>query len=102
MEGAYSRAVEEQLSEETNHLGETVYLEDKIAFWRANIPSAAGLPGVVNLMALQRQLQLNWPLHGEAPEVLMGDLLGWRHADLQDWARTHPGASPTGFSRTVP
>ena len=99
MECGYKRATEEQLEEETNQAGETIYLEEKIQYWRDNIPCAEGLPELRNPMYLQRQMQMVWRAHeiGRAPDskVLMGDLLGWRHADLQHWSRCYPGGSPT-------
>ena len=96
VEAGYQRALEEQPSAATDHLAqETVTLAQKIAFWRRSIPIAGGLPGGDNLMELQRSLQSDFHGPGAAPEVLMGDLVGWRHADLQAFARMHPGESPT-------
>ena len=93
VEGGFTRAAEEQPEQTINHFDEVVYLEEKISFWRRHIPIAGGTPGDLNLMELQRHIQLQWSV--DPPEVLMGDLLGWRQADLIGWMLRHPGASPT-------
>ena len=87
MEAGYARSEEELPASSINHLDEVVLLQDKITFWRRNIPCAEGLrtaaaPGPVNLIALQRQMQLGWAAAAAPPvappENLIGDLVGWR------------------------
>ena len=95
-EGGYQRAGEEQQASEVNSYGETILLQDKIAFWRANIPAAAGFPAPApNLVELQRTLQLGWyAADGVAPPaVLQNNLVGWRQADLHAWTAANPGHS---------
>ena len=65
------------------------------------MPIAAGLRAggapAGNMLELQRTMQLQWAedAHADAPEVLLGDLLGWRQSDLGGWMANHPGASPS-------
>ena len=102
--GGYSRAEDEQAAEEpaaTNLQGQQITLQDKIQYWRAHVPGAAGLRtaagGVPNLLIIQRQLQLgpHTAAGTQAPEVLRGDLCGWRAGDISDWMARFPGVSPT-------
>ena len=94
MESAYNRAEEEQ---------EEGWLQDKIAFWRENIVEAAGRPeGHGNNLLLQQQaLQEQYcadrvgAVALRPGDVLASDWVGWRDADLQDWAEQNPEDSPT-------
>ena len=95
VESGYQRAEEEQEPVVRNHLNEAIRLQDKIAFWRVDIPIAAGLQHRPNMLDLQRRLQVTPRAPGADPEVLHGDLVGWRQSDLQDWAAGHPAASAT-------
>ena len=94
-EGGYMRAAEEHAPAETNEYGESIRLQDKIAFWRANIPAAVGQPGQPNLVEEMRQVQLQWYAADGVlpPAVLFTDLCGWRQYDLEAWAAAHPGRS---------
>ena len=78
-------------------------MRDKIAYWRREIPEAAGVPGAGNLLEIQRELQLppaggfgGTPTYSWTGEVFAGDLLGWRQPDLLEWRALHTGQSPTG------
>ena len=89
VEAGLRHALEELPAETQNSQGETVRLEDKIQFWRDNIPEARGIPEAGNLLVLQRHMQMDasWsqrPPSGSA--VLYGDLVDWRQADLHDYA----------------
>ena len=95
VEAAYSRALEEQPAESTNHHDEVVFLDDKIAFWRAQIPVAAGGAPAGNMLELQRAMQLQGAAADDPPEVLSGDLVGWRQTDLGAWIASHPAAAPS-------
>ena len=107
MEGAYRRALEELPPTAVSPGGQTVHLDEKIAFWRQNIPDAAGatIPDGY-LLEAQRDLQLNGVLGGiAAGTCLHGDLVGWRQTDLCTWRQMHPGVSPTaptGASSSAP
>ena len=94
-EGGYQRATEEQDAAAQNSYGEMILLQDKITFWRNNIPAAAGLPLQPNLVEEQRQLQLTWYAADgmPPPAVLLTDLCGWRQSDLQAWTAANPGRS---------
>ena len=69
----------------------------KIAFWRQNIPEAAGEPTAENLLEVQRALQLeaNWAGGGAGDAVQYGDLIGWRQRDLQDCVEQDPVGTST-------
>ena len=95
MEGSYSRAAEELQPTYTNTYGEVVRLQDKITFWRNNIPEAAGTAGGINLLEEQQRLQVAQP--GLQPDaVLYADWVPWRQYDLLQFHSTSPDLSPTG------
>ena len=77
----------------------TLLLEDKVAFWRRAIPIAAGLRAggapAGNMLELQRTMQLQGAAADDPPEVLSGDLVGWRQTDLGGWIASHPAAAPS-------
>ena len=77
-----------------------MHLQEKIAFWRTNIPDAAGVTVPDGqLLQAQRDLQLQGVLGGiAAGSSLYGDLVGWRQTDLCTWRQMHPGVSPTAPS----
>ncbi len=93
VESGYCRALSEEEGPDDN--GFT--LQQKIHFWRANIPEAAGSPEVANLLEAQRELQIAEEVRQlEGGSVLYGDLVAWRQADLLEWMDYHPAeAQPT-------
>ena len=99
VEGAYRRAVAELEPSRLSQWSEQISLQSKIDFWRQKIPEASGAPGHRNLLEEQRELQLYAvDANGEPqehPEVLIGDLLPWRQADLLEYHEANLWVSPT-------
>ena len=105
VESGYSRATEELPASWTNEVtGETILLQDKIAFWRREIPEATGNPACRNVLLAQRSLQQDTQVVGlletwmQQPIILVGDLAGWRQGDLLDYIRQYPAGSPTTWA----
>ena len=99
VEGAYRRAVAELEPSRLSQWSEQISLQSKIDFWRQKIPEASGAPGHRNLLEEQRELQLYAVDANEEPqehpEVLLGDLVPWRQADLLEYHEANPWVSPT-------
>ena len=91
VEAAYRRARAEALEwgEEDQR-----FLEQKIMFWRTEIPEAIGWEGAPNLLTVQWQLQQgpqNVVLRPRTGDVPFGDLVDWRQwdvADTFDWEQS--------------
>ena len=95
VESGYRRAIKELEPWSWSESQEQVWLEDKIEFWRAQIPEAVGQPGVHNFLLEQQQVQIaSIGLLAQPGELLYGDLVAWRQNDLLDWNLERPGAWP--------
>ena len=106
VEACYRRARLVLEASRPNRSGERIVLEEKIGFWRSEIPEARGRPGVTHFLTAQRVAQLE---AGEdagddhtravatlkSGPVLFGDLVNWSLRDLEDWSYVFPGSSPT-------
>ena len=108
VEGAFRRAGDELEATTLNHAGELITLDQKIQFWRENIPEAAGQPNLPggNLLEAQRRLQMDQEWTGGMPRdagmpraLLLGDVLDWRQRDLGEYMEQDPVGSPTADPR---
>ena len=94
VEASYKGALQESSSPAEKH-----DLQEKIEFWRKNIPEAAGVvhTNTSNALKIQRRMQVNGSIGSlDMGCILQGDLLPWTYEDLQGWTEDMGNRSATG------